>query len=183
MSGNENKHDYTVKLDDVTGKSVSLYLYKNVENIQEVFDKILKKELPCCILKANLILEPFHIVVAANKAAINEKFNQLVTKSLYSEVIFCLSISKNISQSLTTFGITKDSKDILVVLIYEPNEKSTQEKLVFESIKGELLPITKLSNFSDIELIKKTYKIEKDELSVSSLINSIVSRISDKIIK
>lgn len=170
-------------LDDITKKELSLLLYKDVENVEEVYNKVISKELPCCILKANLIIDPFQVVIAANKAALNEKYEQMVTRTLYTELIYCLSTSKNISQSLNTFGVTKDTKNILVALIYESQDKSSQQNLVSQSIKGQRLCLSKLAEISDVELIKKTYKISNDELTVSSLLNSIVSRISDKIIK
>jgi tRNA threonylcarbamoyladenosine modification (KEOPS) complex Cgi121 subunit len=176
-----NVETYTLELDELTEKQLSVYLYNNIHNIEELHKKLLNKELPCCIIKANLILDPFQIVIAANKAALNEKYGQLVTRSLYTEIIYYLSISKNISQSLTTFGISNDTVNALVIFIHNVQEKESAEKLVIDCIKGERIPISKLSEIADLNLIKKTYKINKDELKASSLLDSIVSRISEKI--
>ncbi|XP_014205326.1 EKC/KEOPS complex subunit Tprkb [Copidosoma floridanum] len=174
--------DYTIKLDDLTGKQLSVHLFSNVQNIEEIHEKLMTKELACCIIKAQLVLDPFQIAVAANKAALNEKYKQLITRTLYTEVIYCLSTSKNISQSLTTFGISNEVKDIVVVQIYDTSEKKALEKLI-DSVKGQRVPVSKLPEFSNVDLIKKTYKIDNEELKVSSLLDSVVSRISDKISK
>ncbi|XP_001606178.1 EKC/KEOPS complex subunit Tprkb [Nasonia vitripennis] len=183
MLENTRDESFTLQLDEVTEKYLTIYLYKDVQNIEEIHKKIISKELPCCIVKANLVLDPFQLVIAANKAALNEKYKQMVTRSLFTEVIYCLSTSKNISQSLTTFGISDDTTNILVILIHKAEGKEIQEKLVFDSISGERIPISKLSQFTDVNLIKSTYKIDKDESKVSSLLDSIVSRISDKVSK
>lgn len=181
----ENKiEDYEISLDAMTNKKLSLFLYKNVQNIEEVYNKVISEELPCCILKANLILDPFQIIIAANKATLNEKYQQMVTRTLYTEVAYCLCPSKNISQSLNTFGAAKDTKSVFVVLLYDSlQDKEFQQNLVSQSINGERLPLWKLEEISEIELIKKTYKISDQELKVSTLLNSIVSRMSEKFIK
>lgn len=183
MLENSELENYILQLDEQTEKQLSVYLYQNVKNIEEIHKKLLSKEISCCIVKANLVLDPFQIAIAANKAVLNEKYGQMVTRSLYTEVIYCLSRTKNISQSLATFGISSDAKDILVIFIHNPEDKEFTEKLVFDCINGERIPISKLPEFSDLKLIKSTYKIDEQELKVSSLLDSIVSRISDKVSK
>lgn len=174
---------YSLHLDELTGKQLNVYLYQNVQNIEDIHNKLLNKELPCCIIKANLVLDPFQIAVAANKAVLNFKYKQMVTKNLFTEVIYCLSTSRNISQSLSTFGISSDTKNILVVTICDEQEKESTEKIIFDCIKGSRIPISKLSNFTDFDLIEKHYKIDEDELKMSSVLDSIVSRVSDKVTK
>ena len=169
---------YTVPLDPATEMLCTLYLFTNIENSDEIRRKVINGELCCSIIKAALIADPFQVLVAANRAAINAKMNRLTTKSLYTEVLFNLSISKNISRSLMEFGITDNDKNILVVVIHKKNDD--ESKLITDHIKGENMSISRLSEFTDLELIRKTYKIDKDELTVSNLTNSIVSRISCK---
>ncbi|XP_011497711.1 PREDICTED: EKC/KEOPS complex subunit Tprkb-like [Ceratosolen solmsi marchali] len=181
MVENCELENYTLELDALTNRQLSIYLYRNIQNIDELHKKLLNKELPCCIVKANLILDPFQIVIAANKAALNEKYGQMVARNLYTEIIYCLSISTNISQSLAAFGISKDTANVLVILIHDAQEKESMEKLVFDCIEGTRIPISRLSDFSDISLIKKTYKICNEESNIPSLLDSIVSRISEKI--
>lgn len=174
---------YTLKLDDLTGKQLNAYLYQDVENIEEIHKKVLSKELSCCIIKAKMVLDPFQIAVAANRAALNFKIKQMVTKNLFTELIYQLSTSRNISQSLATFGISADTRDILVVTICDEGEKQAVEELVFGSVKGKRVPMSRLSEFSDLELIEKHYKIDEVELKTSTLVDSIVSRLSDKATK
>lgn len=171
---------YTVQLDPETELYCTIYLFKNVQNIAEVCLKVLNGELSCAVVKAALVVDAFQILAAANKAAVNEKLKQLTTKSLYTELLFNLSTSKNISRSLTEFGINDRDKNIVVAQIHKINDEKSLSQNLLDTVKGERIPISRLSELSDHDLIRKTYKIEKDELTVSNLADSVVSRISCK---
>ncbi|XP_012271545.1 EKC/KEOPS complex subunit Tprkb-like [Orussus abietinus] len=176
----DSKSDcWTMKLDDETGKSMTLHLFKDVENTPVILKKLHANELPCCILKAALIADPFQVAVAANKAAVAEKLTGLTTKTLYTEILFNLSPSKNISQSLQKFGIDDKETNVIVATIHDGSENPELAQILNE-IKGSRLPISKLNAFTDIQLIKKTYKLDDSELEVSNIMDSIVSRISTK---
>lgn len=170
---------YTIPLDDETQICCTLLLFKDVKNSEEIRKKLMNGELTCSVVKAALVADPLQAIVAANKAAVSAKMNQLTTKSIYTEVLFNLSISKNISRALTEFGINDNDKNILIIVIHKKEDK-LMEKTIVDNVKGEKIPISKLTEFTDYELIKKMYKIEADELSISSFTNSIVSRISCK---
>lgn len=167
---------YTQQLDPTTNNYVLIKLYRNVKNITELRQKIITGELKCSIVKPSLILDPFQIVVAANKAAIAEK---LTTKTIHAELLFNLSVSKNISQSLQKFGIDDKEKDILVVIICK-NEDKNQNMEVFNKVEGEEVEIELLSQLSDLEAIKNSYKINDLEAKNADLIDSVVSRIAAK---
>lgn len=171
---------YRMELDWETGFLCTLCLYTNVTNIAEVRKKVMTGALHCCIVKASLVVDTLQVIVAANKAALNAKHNQLITKSVYTEILFCLSTSKNITRSLCEFGISDDDKHILVILLHKPGEDLPMLTEIQNSVEGERVPVSKIQEFTDINLVKKTYKISDNELHVSSLVKSIVSRISCK---
>ncbi|XP_070161143.1 EKC/KEOPS complex subunit TPRKB [Polyergus mexicanus] len=172
--------NYRVELDRETGLYCTLYLFTNVTNVSEIREKVVTGELRCCMVKASLIIDAFQAVVAANKVVLNAKQNRLITKTIYTEILFYLSMSKKISRALTEFGIDDSDKNILVILIHKLGEEQSMLEEILESIKGERVPISRIQEFTDVNLVQKTYKIDKDELRVSSLINAIVSRISCK---
>nr|XP_031846479.1 EKC/KEOPS complex subunit TPRKB-like [Nomia melanderi] len=171
---------YTVPLDPETELYCTIYLFAYVQNIDEVRLKVLNGELSCAVVKAALVVDVFQILVAANKAAVNEKMKQLTTKSLYTELLYNLSMSKNISRSLIEFGINDRDKNIVVAQIHKINDEKSLSQPLLDSVKGERIAISRLSEFSDHDLIRKTYKIDDDELTVSNLADSVVSRISCK---
>ncbi|XP_043790157.1 EKC/KEOPS complex subunit TPRKB-like [Apis laboriosa] len=172
--------DYTVSLDPETEMFCTLYLFENVQNSNEIRRKVMNNELSCAVIKASLIVDPFQIIIAANKTAISARMNQITTKNIYTEVLFNLSTSKNISRTLIEFGISDNDKNILIMLICKENDKKLMSKTIMDVVKGEKISISRLSEFTDFDLIKKIYKIEEDELNVSNFIDSIVSRISCK---
>lgn len=172
--------DYTVSLDPETEMFCTLYLFENVQNSNEIRRKVMNNELSCSVIKASLIVDPFQIIITANKTAINAKMNQITTKNIYTELLFNLSTSKNISRTLIEFGISDNDKNILIVLLCKENDKKLISETIMNVVKGKKISISRLSEFTDFDLIKKIYKIEEDELNVSNLIDSIVSRISCK---
>jgi len=171
--------DYSVELDPETGFYCTLRLFADVANTSEIREKLVAGKLRCCVAKAALVTDVFQAVVAANKAALSAMRNRLITKTVYTEVLFHLSMSNSISRSLSEFGIGDSDKTILVILVHKPGEEQAVLEIL-ESIKGERIPISRLHEFTDVNLVKKTYKIDEDELRVSSLADAVVSRISCK---
>lgn len=151
-------------------------LFHKIENMKELNENIKNGSLQCCLIKPSLVCDPFQIVVSANKAVLSEK---LTTKTVYSEILFNLSISKNISQSLQKFGVDKNDDAILAVVILRLEDVGTENE-IFAKIAGEEIDILKLNDFSDNGLMKKAYKISDKELEKCSLVDAIVSRIAVK---
>lgn len=172
--------DYTISLDPETEMVCTLYLFKDVQNSNELHKKVMDNKLSCCIIKAALIVDPFQVIVAANKAAISAKMTQLTTKTLYTEVLFNLSISKNISRSLAEFGVSDNDKNILIAIIHKECDGYSMSEILMNNIKGERVLISSLPQFTDFDLVKKTYRIDENELNISTLANSVISRISCK---
>lgn len=169
--------EYTLQLDPRTGKYLTLHLFTNVTNTPEIKKKILSGKLQCCILKSTMIVDPFQVVVAANKAVLRMHSNSLITRSVFTEVLYAISSSTNISQSLIKFGIDDRDKNILVALLHDKNDKESLEGEILGQIEGEKTAISRMKEFADVKLVRKTYKIDDDELKVSTIEDSIVSRI------
>lgn len=172
--------DYTIELDPETQLYCTLYLFIDVTNVPEIREKIVGGKLHCCVAKASLMVDALQAVIAVNKAALNAKRNCMTTKHVYTEILFCLSLSKNISRSLNEFGISDSDRNIVVILIHKRDEKQAVSADILNSIKGERIPVSRIREFTDIDLVKKTYKINEDELHISNVTDAIVSRISCK---
>ncbi|PNF16950.1 EKC/KEOPS complex subunit Tprkb [Cryptotermes secundus] len=166
---------YKAELDFDCHKSLSLFLLKDVQNAAEIREMVTKGTLHCCVIKPCLIVHPFQIVIAANKAVISKMQDRMTTRTLSTEILYNLSISRNITQSLMKFGIGESDKTMLVSIIEEAGENRSE--IILSHFKGVLCPIEELCNFSDEVLIKMAYKIKDSELEVSSLTDSIITRI------
>ncbi|XP_050310882.1 EKC/KEOPS complex subunit TPRKB-like [Anthonomus grandis grandis] len=167
---------YSEPLDPITKTRIKMRLYQNVENTPELRKKILGGELRCCIVKPELVYDPLQVTVAANKALTNKK---QTTKSVFTEILFNLSPSTNISQSLLKFGINDQDKNLLVVTLEKEGEARLSEE-VFSAIQGSPLDILHLGCLSDVGAIRKLYKITDKEHESVNLIDSVVSRIALK---
>lgn len=169
--------NYTTPLDNLTGKFMSLYLFADVENTPEIRKKLLSGAIECCVVKASMVVDPFQISVAANKAALRQHRCQLTTRSVFTEILYVMSSSSNISLSLSKFGIHDSDTNIIFVSIHDESDNENLEREITELVKGRPLPLSKLRDFMDEPLVKKTYKIDDEELGVSSLLYSVCSRI------
>ncbi|KAE8740727.1 hypothetical protein FOCC_FOCC013748 [Frankliniella occidentalis] len=163
-------------LDPSTGLFISMALLRDVKNAKDLKEKVMSGALKCAIMKPSLIVDPFQVIVAANKAAVSYINNKMVTKSMYTELLFNLSISKNITQSLVKFGIHESDDDVFIATIHKKNESGILE--ILSEISGELVPLVELKNLFDSSLICKSYKLSEFEKNNSLILDSIVSRIA-----
>ncbi|XP_058803651.1 EKC/KEOPS complex subunit Tprkb-like [Phymastichus coffea] len=175
--GLELSDGFHCKVLDIFSTEVSIYLYRNVDNMPEIHRKLVSKELSCCIVKANLVLEPLHVSTAVDRAVLNQMNGLMFTRNLNTEIIYYLSASKNILEGIQNFGVSDDTRDVLIIIIYTSEEKEAVTRYILSSIKGERIPIDRLYEFSDIELMKELYNIDTDELRDVELEDAIISRI------
>lgn len=169
---------YKIELDSNCQKNLSIFLMKDVQNAAEIKEMVMKGTLDCCIIKPYLIVHPFQIAVAANKAVISKMQDKMTTRTLSTEILYNLSISRNITQSLVKFGVGECDKNMIICIIEDSGEDRTGS--ILSHFKGIPCPIEELPKFSDEILIKKTYKVKDTELTVSSLTDSVVTRIATR---
>lgn len=173
---NENMSQ-TFILDGKTSSSVVLTLFTNLQNPQEIRDNLKNGTVQFCAIRPQLIYDAFQVVVAANKAVAAEK---LTTKTVYSEILFNLSFSKNITQSFQKFGLEEKGKNVLVAVIVQ-NDAVDEAKKLMDVVKGDVVDLGKLREFCDVNALKKAYKLSDCETKNSDvLLGSVVSRIAAK---
>lgn len=140
---------------------------------------IFKDKSPVLISR-RLIVDPFQIVVAVNNAYLSCENSCMKTKSLANEILFNLSSSKNITQSLKEISANDQDNDMIVAIISKfsnvPEMKIFQEKC----ITGCETDISDIAENIDEDYIKSYYKISQIENGNSSLLDSIVTRIACK---
>ena len=104
---------------DSTGQSCELLLFRNVKNGPEIRGKLMKGQIDATIMNAELIPDLFQIYVAANKACLSDSYGKKLTRTIHTEVLYNLSPSKSVTESLKMFGIQDSTKD-LIVLVFKP---------------------------------------------------------------
>lgn len=158
--------------------TITLALFKNVANAKEIRQCVMSGEFEASLLKPSMIVNYFQVLVAANRAVHLNRIKKMLTKNVHSEILFSLSPSKNISDSFRKFGLADTDKCVFVAIVDDQDGKTLQT--VIDKVQGQLAPFEELQTFTDLTNVKKIYKITDTELSVCSLLDAIVSRISSK---
>lgn len=165
---------YSCQLDPITNTILKIYLFRNVQNVEAIRSNIISGAWSCAIVKPSLILDPFQIAVAANKAAIAQKQGMMVTRTVYAELLFNLSLSKNITQSLNKFGVERD-QNMLVCFLITPEVDVCEE--ILPQIEGERCSFQELPTLTSIKDVKQVYKL--NELK-DHLLDVVVSKMVTK---
>nr|XP_039269608.1 EKC/KEOPS complex subunit TPRKB-like [Styela clava] len=157
-------------------QSVQISLFRNVTNAKELKELTTEGILQGCLIDGSLILDSFHILTAVNKALYYQKLGRMKTKSLYSEILFNLSPTNKINESLKTFGINEMTKKIIAVVLKD----DLNSKVITESVNGEIVGLENLEKIIDVERIKKIYRLEQNE---EVTVEAVVTRMATKDVK
>ncbi|KAL1452751.1 hypothetical protein WDU94_006951 [Cyamophila willieti] len=154
-------------------------LLSNVTNTKQLRELLLAGQLKCCLIKPSLIIDPWIVSVAANKALESELSQTMTTKSIYTEILYNLSSSKNISESLKQFGVHDSDHEVLAVIVTKDQSGEDVNNIV-KQIDGSIVPFEKLKDFCDEKLVCKVHSINEKELKISDLLHSVLSHMSYK---
>ncbi|XP_048585022.1 EKC/KEOPS complex subunit Tprkb isoform X2 [Nematostella vectensis] len=150
MADNE---DETYELCNLKGSFVSLAMFKDVTNCKELRQAAIDGNIEAALLKPKMLINPLQVLLAAHKAIHNNKMDKLKTKTLYSEIIFNLSPTNNISDSFRKFGLADGDDSVLIATISSDAQKMSS---VTAFVQGNRVPVNTLSTSADREFIKKT---------------------------
>ncbi|CAJ0935976.1 unnamed protein product, partial [Mesorhabditis belari] len=165
-------YDYTQR------RAIRICLFVDVENASELRGKLRTGEIDAALVRAELIIEPFLFLAAANKAVYQYAHNRMSTRSLAAELIYSLSPSRNISDSLNTFGVAENSRTILAA-VYD-DEKGSKMKKLAKQIKGRAVPLDYLKEISNFKLIRRAYKIYDPSITLDNIDEEILTRMITK---
>uniref|UniRef100_A0A914C8B6 Uncharacterized protein n=1 Tax=Acrobeloides nanus TaxID=290746 RepID=A0A914C8B6_9BILA len=153
-------------------------VFKDVKNAVELRKLLRCGEIDAAFIRAELVVEPFILLAAANRAVHQAAHNRMFTRSLSAELIYSLSPTRNISESLNTFGIAEESQN-LIVAVFDDAKGNKMVKLS-KKIDGTAVPIETLRELALIPFIKKVYQVGDPALNTESLSDLIVTRIVTK---
>lgn len=159
--------------------TVTQLLFKDVKNATELRKMAVNGEIKGALINPSMVVDAFQILVAANKAVHLHKTGKMKTRSLYSEIIFNLSPTNNISEAFKRFGISDSDSAVHIVLVYNKDETLNIEDII-SKVDGEQMAVDRVSDLTDAAKIKKLYKVAPLEEKCGSLLDAIVCRMAIK---
>ncbi|XP_042259854.1 EKC/KEOPS complex subunit TPRKB [Thunnus maccoyii] len=159
--------------------SVTQMLFKEVKNAAELRQKAVEGKINGALINPTMLLNPFQVLVAANKAVHLQKIGKMKTRSLFSEIIFNLSPTNNISEAFKKFGISDGDDSVLVVLVHNKDESQLLSDITAK-VNGRQVPVEDVSSLSDLAKIKKLYKVTPQEEKCGTLLDAVVCRMATK---
>uniref|UniRef100_A0A9J7ZBX4 Tp53rk binding protein n=1 Tax=Cyprinus carpio carpio TaxID=630221 RepID=A0A9J7ZBX4_CYPCA len=183
-------------------------LFKDVKNATELRKMAVNGEIKGALINPSMVVDAFQILVAANKAVHLHKNGKMKTRSLYSEIIFNLSPTNNvsdifhyrntaeificlqcavltefnvwqISEAFKRFGISDSDSAVLIVLVHNKDETLSVDDII-SKVDGQQVAVDRVSDFTDVAKIKKLYKVAPQEEECGSLLDAVVCRMAMK---
>ncbi|XP_041349721.1 EKC/KEOPS complex subunit TPRKB-like [Gigantopelta aegis] len=157
---------------------ITLALFRDVANVKELRRRVMAGEIEVALIKTSMIVDPFQVIAATNKAVHFQKCGKMITKNVHSEILFCLSPSKSITESFRMFGAGDKDTSVLIIIVDDHDSKVVNK--ILDVVQGELINVNQVAETTDMKAVKKIYKLSDEELSVCSPLDAIVSRIAAK---
>ncbi|XP_013874303.1 EKC/KEOPS complex subunit TPRKB [Austrofundulus limnaeus] len=169
----------TQELELYPDTTVTQMLFQRVQNAKELRQKAVEGRINGALINPTMVLSPFQVMVAANKAVHLQTTGKMKTRTFNSEIIFSLSPTNNISESFKRFGISDGDDSVLVVLVHKKDDPPSLSD-VADMVDGQQIPAEDVSSLSDTVKIRKMYKIPPQEDKCGSLLDAVVCRMAAK---
>ncbi|XP_036977363.1 EKC/KEOPS complex subunit TPRKB [Acanthopagrus latus] len=169
----------THELELFPDQKVTQMLFKEVKNAAELRQSAMEGKINGALINPTMLVDPFQVLVAANKAVHLQKTGKMKTRSLYSEIIFNLSPNNNISEAFKKFGISDGDSSVMVVLVHSEDESQLLSDITAR-VNGRQVPVEDVSSLSDQAKIKKLYKVTPQEEKSGTLLDAVVCRMAIK---
>ncbi|XP_056604464.1 EKC/KEOPS complex subunit TPRKB [Triplophysa dalaica] len=159
--------------------TVTQLLFKDLKNAAELRKMAVNSEIRGALINPTMIVDAFQILVAANKAVHLYKNGKMKTRSLYSEIIFNLSPTNNISEAFKRFGISDTDNAVYIVLVHNKEETLNVDDIIAK-VDGQQIDVDQVSELTDAAIVKKLYKVAPMEERCGSLLDAVVCRMATK---
>ncbi|XP_074554341.1 EKC/KEOPS complex subunit TPRKB [Halichoeres trimaculatus] len=169
----------TTDLELFPEQRVTQLLFKDVKNSAELRQSAVEGKINGALINPTMLVNPFQVLVAANKAVHLQKLGKMKTKSLYSEIIFNLSPTNKISEAFKKFGISDNDDSVMVVLVHDKTETESLSDIMTK-VDGQQVPVEDVSLLSNLAKIKQLYKVTPQEEKCGTLLDAVVCRMATK---
>ncbi|KAI8911319.1 kinase binding protein CGI-121-domain-containing protein [Powellomyces hirtus] len=135
-------------------------VFTGVKNAKEVRSLLIKgdESVPqMALINAAPIVDVFQVQLACTKALLQQEQGIMKTRSLYSEILFNLCPTTNISDAIRQFGIAESSSTVIAVML--GTEAPSVEKQLIDLVQGDIIEVNRIPDFTDLKTVSKIYKL------------------------
>ena len=140
-----------------------LVVFDGVQNMRQVKGKVTEGKVAASLVSPRLLCHTLPLLIAIEKSIQSRKIGKMITRTIFTEVLYNLSFTKNITESLKTFGVKEDETSFLAVLFNDDNEDdgSADEK------GDKMNDLKQIVEFSDLITGGSFWKIRTSDRACS----------------
>ncbi|KAF9572474.1 hypothetical protein EC968_009860 [Mortierella alpina] len=163
-----------------TAGDIHMACFTGVKNAPELKERFQNQDetLSFALVESTLIMDVFQLLLAATKAAHDNEAGNLTTKVLSSEIIYNLSPSKSIAESLKRFAISENTTSLIAVKIGGNPDEVMED--MSRTVEGNLVSFSKLDQEKDMVRLRQYYKIDPKVTEDKDILNWITGAIATK---
>ncbi|KAL8701724.1 MAG: hypothetical protein Q9201_004756 [Fulgogasparrea decipioides] len=145
--------------------SVHVALFDHVKNAAFLQQQLLEgnSAFEYAFIDASVIISSTHLLAAVFRALNDWLSGRMKSKNVHSEIVFCLSMNNNISESFRRFGISPTTTSLLAIKVSTSPSAivGIVQQHLSDSVEGTPLPFedAEIARFTDIPKILKIYKL------------------------
>jgi len=155
--------------------AVHVACYTDVKNAPYLRQQLLagNQTFNYAFIDASTVLSRRHLLTACFRACNDYIHDRLKSNNVQSEVVFCLSSNNNIGDAFRRFGISDESKDIIVVKVGDSAAGDQSQTLSKGSVESHLneavegigadFSDTWLEGVCNLDKVRKNYRIAKPQ--------------------
>ncbi|EJD00788.1 CGI-121-domain-containing protein [Fomitiporia mediterranea MF3/22] len=178
--------------------TVHVALFTNVQNAAELRARIVnastmqgsegeqeRDAVSFAFIEAKLVTSRLALQTAVYQSMLADAQDALKTKTVHSEIIWCLNPTNNITEALRRFGVSDNSSSLLVVRVGPASAAlSDVEKQMKNVVQGDLVHLDSLKDITDWATIRKYYKLngepavsalDKDPIQQNAVVDELVT--------
>ncbi|KAL9712380.1 hypothetical protein Ac2012v2_003617 [Leucoagaricus gongylophorus] len=134
-----------------------------------------REQVNYAFIDARLITSRRHLQTAVHQSILAETHNGLRTRTVHSEVLWNLSPTNSITETIRWYGVSDTTKSLLVVRIDGGSAApGVIESRIREIVQGELVPLSQLQEVTDWSMIKKQHRLA-NEYPVQTVKGNVVA--------
>lgn len=173
MEASPSRVGLRMALDPFPGRHLHVAVFDEITNSAEVCAWVRTPGAECTAIDARMVIDASQLFAAALVALHAEARGKLVTHALYSEALFALSASRQISDAFRRFG-ANETCTRMVIMTFDDNAAAR----LAANISGKLVDPSSLGAGCDEVAVRKAYKVTESELRLGTLSEAVVSRIA-----